>query len=97
MRRTELDGVREEVPDDLPEPIRIGEERSGIRIEEGCQLDVLRFGQAPDSLDCLLDDGDRIGVADVLAGILVVLSATLTLHCGSVLTATEMSLGYITQ
>src|SRR6267378_3676427 len=55
--RTELDGIGEEVPDHLPEPIRIGEERSSIRIEEGCQLDVLRIGQAPDSLDGLLDDG----------------------------------------
>src|SRR5207253_2278286 len=59
-RRTELDGIREEVPGDLLQPIRIGEERTCIRIEEGIQLDLLRVRDALHGLDSRLDDRDRI-------------------------------------
>src|SRR5207253_10348267 len=60
VRRAELDRIREEVPDDLLQPIGIGEDRSRVWIEEGIHLDVLRIGQPLDGLDCRLDDGDRI-------------------------------------
>src|SRR5207237_5130930 len=60
VRRAELDRIREEVPDDLLQPIGIREDRSRVWIEEGIHLDVLRIGQPLDGLDCRLDDGDRI-------------------------------------
>src|SRR5205814_608038 len=60
VRRAELDGIREKIPDDLLEPIGIGKDRPCIRIEDGLQLDLLRIGDALDSVDCRFDDRDRI-------------------------------------
>ena len=62
-RRTELDGIGEEVPDDLLQPIGIGKERTSIRIEGGVQLDILRVRHALDRLDGRLDDGHRIDLS----------------------------------
>src|SRR5439155_915558 len=60
VRRAELDRIREQVPDDLLQPIGIGEERTCVRIEKGVQLNLLRIRHALDGLDGGLDDGDRV-------------------------------------
>src|SRR5439155_1621453 len=62
-RRTELDGIGEEVPDDLLQPIGFGKERTSSRIEGGVQLDILRVRHALDRLDGRLDDGQRIDLS----------------------------------
>ena len=61
--RTELDRVREEIPDHLLQPIRVREERTRVRIEECLQLDLLRIGDALHGFHGGLHYRDRVDLA----------------------------------
>ncbi len=55
-RRRELDGVREQVPDDLPQPVRIAGEGAHRCIDVAFDDDPLAVGRRHDGPDGVFDD-----------------------------------------
>ena len=61
----ELDGVRQEVPDDLLQPARVGGQRADAEIEVAGQPDAFAVGRGTHRLDRRVDDRRRIHGADL--------------------------------
>ena len=59
-RRRELDRVRQEVPDDLLEPVRIDQGGRGRRRQMRAEHDVLAVGGRADAVDGALDDAAQV-------------------------------------
>ena len=63
----ELDGIREQVPQDLLQPIGIAGDRRRIRIEDALQAHTLRVGGRADRIDGASHDHKRPPVQDCAA------------------------------
>ena len=61
----ELDGVRQQVPDDLLQAVRIAGDRPGRGIEPLVDADALRLRRRPHRLDRRLDERERVDRLDV--------------------------------
>ena len=65
LRRGELDGVREEIEGDLPQPFLISDDGYGTRGEADRQIDLFVLGLSLDGADGFLDDGrEALRVSD---------------------------------